>query len=238
MSDEPPIMAAESNPQLQLLGRLAEAGLEVALAIEARAKAAVQDHTIDLNGLSLAYDRVARAVRMTIALQARLIEDARTREDEAEAAAQDDLAERQEIHKIRAVRVVERVIEAERQDFDEVSRLVLKAERLLDDEDLYDDVLSRPIGELVARICRDLGLSPDWTRLAEEAWAKKEMAEGVEGSPFAEFERFPLPLDGGEVRSGGDGSATARPTGHPHPRPFPHRGGRESPHAASFRDSS
>lgn len=208
MTDRAPVLTEIDDRQLRLLGRLAEAGLEAALAIEARAKAAVQDHTIDLNGLSLAYDRVARAVRMTIALQARLIEDARTREDEAEAAAQDDLAERQEIHKIRAVGVVERVIEAERQDFDEVSRLVLKAETLLDDEDLYDDVLSRPIGELVARICRDLGLSPDWTRLAEEAWAKKEMAEGAAGSPFAEWsaDRTRPPPLAGEVPERAEGA--------------------------------
>ncbi len=54
----------------------------------------------------------------------------------------------------------------------------------LDDEDIYGDVASRPVGELVALICRDLGLDPDWTRLAEEAWAQDEIAEAPVGSPF------------------------------------------------------
>jgi hypothetical protein len=97
---------------LHVLGELAELGLGVARAVECRARAAGPGKDIDLNGLSLAYDRVSRAVRMTIALQSRLI------------------------------------------------------------------------GELVASICRDLGLSPDWPRLAEEAWAKKGIESGVAGSPF------------------------------------------------------
>ena len=180
--------------QLQMLGELAEIGLEVARAVERQAKTAGSE--VDAQRLAMAYARAARALRMTIALQARLIDDLGARQDAAtrkravaEQADDDALAVRQETHKVRVVGIVERVIEAVRQDldFDEVSRLVLKAETLLDDEDLYDDVLSRPIGELVARICRDLGLSPDWPRLAEEAWAKKEIESGVQGAPFARW---------------------------------------------------
>ncbi len=40
-------------------------------------------------------------------------------------------------------------------------------------------------------ICADLGLSPDWRRLAHEAWAQKEIAGGAPGSPFAAFEAQP-----------------------------------------------
>jgi len=45
-------------------------------------------------------------------------------------------------------------------------------------------VLTRPVGELIALICRDLGLSPDWSLLAEEAWAQAEIAGGEAQSPF------------------------------------------------------
>ena len=45
--------------------------------------------------------------------------------------------------------------------------------------------MSRPIGEIVALICKDLGLEPDWGRLAQEAWAQAEIADGDPGSPFA-----------------------------------------------------
>ena len=189
--------------RLQVLGELAEIGLEVARAVERQARAAGPD--VDLKRLSMAYARAARAVRMTVALQSRLSEALKAREAaaaeqraEAEAEADDALAARLETQKVRVAGIVERVLEAEHEDYDEVSRLVLKAERLLDDESLYDDILSRPIGELVACICRDLGLSPDWPRLAEEAWAKKEIESGVEGSPFAAS-----PIAG--AMAGGDG---------------------------------
>jgi len=123
--------------------------------------------------------------------------------------------------KARVEAIIERVAKADH-DEEEVDRLVREAGERLDDEDLYGEVLGRPVGELVSLICRDLGLAPDWSRLAEEAWARREAAEGDPRSPFA-----PLPLDGGEVGSRGDGPAAVRPAGHPYRQPFPHQGGRE-----------
>jgi hypothetical protein len=35
-----------------------------------------------------------------------------------------------------------------------------------------DGSVSRPVGELVALICRDFGLEPNWDALASEAWAQ------------------------------------------------------------------
>jgi hypothetical protein len=188
-----------------MLGLLAEAGLEVALAIERRAKAADQDSDIDLNGLSLAYSRVSRAARVTIVLQSRLIDDLKALEEVAARKRTDaELAEdceqytRREGDKARVERIVERIVMAAHDDEAEINRLVIEAGHRLDDEDLYDDILSRPMGEIVALICRDIGLSPDWTRLAEEAWAQAEIASGAPGSPFAEWMGgFPLPLGGG-----------------------------------------
>ena len=43
-------------------------------------------------------------------------------------------------------------------------------ERLESDYD-ETDFADRPIGELVARICRDLGVTPDWSLWQDEAWA-------------------------------------------------------------------
>jgi hypothetical protein len=42
------------------------------------------------------------------------------------------------------------------------------------------------VGELVAMICRDFGLEPDWDALEQEAWAQAEIAGGAAGSPFLE----------------------------------------------------
>lgn len=207
----------QAQAQLALLGELAEIGLEVARAVERRAKEATPDE--DLNGLAMAYARVARAVRLTIMLQSNLLEASRRSSDRADirgrpsAAVSADPAYRR---KARVERIVERIAEAEHDDEAVVDRLVVEAQERLDDEDLHGAVLERPLGELVALICRDLGLSPDWGRLAGEAWAREEIVSGAEGSPFIS----PLRLDGGgedvaggdrSDRSGGDLAAAPSP---------------------------
>jgi len=176
--------------QLQVLGELAEQGLEIGRAIEGQAKAVQPGDGVDLNALAMAHARVARAVRLSILLQSRLIADMRACEEhaarkaEALAAAQ-ARRDPESVHKARVEGIVGRVVEAAcGDDEDEIDRLVTEASERLDDDDIYGEVLNRPIGELVALICRDLGLQPDWARLAEEAWAREEIESGVEGSPF------------------------------------------------------
>ena len=63
--------------QLQMLGRLAEAGLEIAVALEAQAKGG---QAVVQGDIAMAYNRVARAVRQTIMLQSKLIEALQERE--------------------------------------------------------------------------------------------------------------------------------------------------------------
>lgn len=177
--------------QLQLLERLAEAGLEVALACEREAKAAESGTGADLDGLARAYARASRAVRLTVMLQSRLAKARQEADSEADAAAQaaaereaQALWAREDDAKVRVSRIVRRVIEAEHDDEGGVERLDAEAMDRLDDEDLYGAVLTRPISEMVADICKDLGLHPDWAKLAEECWAQEEMASGEVGEPF------------------------------------------------------
>ena len=165
--------------QLELLGRLAEAGLEVAQAVEQRARDAAPDD--DLNGVAMAYARVARAVRLTVMLQTRLVNDrqlqeklVKIRSDMAWSVAAEARRE-----------VVERVILAEQDDPDKAERLVREAAERLDGDDIYGDLLARPVSEIVASVCRDLGVDPEWSRLAEEAWAQDEMAGDEVGAPLA-----------------------------------------------------
>jgi hypothetical protein len=68
---------ARTERQLELLGALAEIGLEVARAVERRARDAGPDE--DLNAIARAYARAARAVRLTVMLQSRLAKDLDTR---------------------------------------------------------------------------------------------------------------------------------------------------------------
>jgi len=189
--------------QLPLLGRLATVGLEVAMDIERQARESAMhvDPPAPRGGeLALAYSRVSRAVRMAIALQSKLIEDLQAMEDAAaDRAAGAKTAEverhtQQDERKVRIESIVNRVAnEAFGGDGERVDSLMNDVCDRLDDNDLTGDVLSRPIGEIVAEICRDLGLEPHWGRLSQQAWAQEEMfaSSPVSGSERAEGDRSP-----------------------------------------------
>lgn len=95
--------------------------------------------------------------------------------------------------KDRVERIVGRVADNGARDRDEVERLMDEALERLEDEDLYGEIVTRPMGELVAALCRDLGLDPDWASLAQEPWALAEIASGAAGSPFAAWMARPPP---------------------------------------------
>ncbi|MGB8842867.1 MAG: hypothetical protein WCC64_17565, partial [Aliidongia sp.] len=59
------------------------------------------------------------------------------------------------------------------------------------DED--PDFMSRPVGALVAGICTDLYLDPDWHLWQHERWAVKEIRDKPPGSPYATW--LPEPDD-------------------------------------------
>jgi hypothetical protein len=166
--------------QLDGLGRLADVGLTIAGALERQATAEEPDEgprAIVLADISLAYERVARAVRLTFALQSRLIADLQALDRGPGLDA--------DARKARIGRIVERVVEAGEHDFHTAASLIREAQERLEHDDIYGDVLSKPVSELIDQICRDLGLSPDWESLAQEAWAREEMESGATGSPLA-----------------------------------------------------
>ena len=172
--------------QSALLEQLGEAALRMALAIERRLSEAPTDAPVDPAEAAMAFSRVSRAVRLTVMLQSKLVQELAPLTEAAERAAR-KARERQEPgyrFKARVEGVVERVAKARGDDQDALDRVVRETAERLDDEDFYGDVLDRPLGELVALICRDLGLDPDWSRLAQEAWAQAEAASGDPRSPF------------------------------------------------------
>jgi hypothetical protein len=93
----------------------------------------------------------------------------------------------------------ERPEQAERPEGAErVERLVREAAERMDEVETFGDILARPLSEFVEVICREVGLAPDWARLAGEPWARAELAGGAVGAPLA--------------ACAGDGAVPARPT--------------------------
>jgi hypothetical protein len=205
---------ALGEARIAMLTRLAELGMELAedCARNARAGLARAELADDVSGDGpakvrdpadpvLAFTRAARAVRMTLALQARESKDLLALDvDDAKARCVETVVRRTRID-----RLVERAIEAEYDDADVIERLSAEADETLDEEEDWGGFDQRPIGETVARICRDLGLSPAWRARAAEAFAAEAFADetgagqtgagqtGADATPAKPWRRGPDP---------------------------------------------
>jgi hypothetical protein len=189
--------------QLERLDRLADMGLAIAGAIQRRATAAEGACEPDtaLDHAAMDFARVSRAVRMTLALQSRLVRDFKTPIKAVSAKADNGDEDVQwevvwepepptrDQQRAQARRVVRRVGEDCGLDAETVERLDAEARERLERDDIYADILARPFSEVVADLCRDLGLSPDWSRLAQERWAKDEIKSGKAGWPLLHLPR-------------------------------------------------
>jgi hypothetical protein len=168
--------------QIAILGELAEAGLRIALAVECEATADTETKASDC---ALAYGRVAKAIRLTLMLQADLIKALRQHDQNTTFRAQAARSERVRQQKSDLADIVERIVRREGLDAEQAERLRTEARERLDHEDLHGDILSRPLSELIAAICKDLGLEPDWP-LAENSpspqWGRVGMGCGREAS--------------------------------------------------------
>lgn len=162
--------------RLVMLDRLAEIGMALAEGVRRQAQDAEAAGEAPAD-LSLKFARIARAVRQTLALQARfeaeVVQAAReVQAREQRQAAQAAEARRRQGHQRRmeAGEIVERLFETEYADYDLEAFEGEVAEWLEDDRG--DEAFAQaPIGELVFAICQDLKLDFDWAKWPDEDWA-------------------------------------------------------------------
>jgi hypothetical protein len=181
--------------RLVVLQDLTEAGMEIVAALRVEAQALSRGEAEPgapgargSSDLALTFSRVARAVRQTLALEARFVREhltgelrSRTAGPKASPQARMEAERESNLDTIRSV-VVE-AIEAEGFEPEETERLFNDArERLQDNE---DELADRPVGAIIAEICGALGFQPDWDLWAEESWALKEAHFEASGSPYA-----------------------------------------------------
>jgi hypothetical protein len=184
--------------QLERLDQLADMGLALA-------------GDTDISHAAIDFARVSRAVRMTLALQSRLVRDFKMPIKAAGGNADNDdgpvqwevqwidepPTQWQQRDKVRGV--VRSVGEDSGLDTETVERLDAEGRERLERDDIYADIVNRPVSDIVADICRDLGLNPDWGGLIEQGWAKEEISRGKVGWPLAALRaaRRPAPPDAG-----------------------------------------
>jgi hypothetical protein len=168
----------------RMLEELAGIGLDIARSLriiaEAQAVQAVAEPTQAPAGIDpgLGFSRVSRAVRLTLALKAQLMEGApeRDRKEREEVQERKIAAARKRRRKIEVARAVEMAIadDVERGEGGNPEELRADLRERLDEADIDDDLGKLPISEIVERICRDLRIEPDWKLWREEAWFIEE----------------------------------------------------------------
>ena len=169
----PDVEEAEDPWGRDLLRELAEIGLKLAKAVQEEAEA--QDGK-SASDLAMTFARVARAVRQTVALEAKLERDQTVQELRAqipprEISFQDRMTKiRRDSQRSVVGSMVEELIREQLSD-------PLERERLFDDLDQLLDTdnprLDRPIPDLVKDVCQALGLKPAWPKWSKEPWAEK-----------------------------------------------------------------
>ena len=175
--------AARAGRHLRMLAELAEIGMRLAREVERQALAADpprdalpdRSRSNDIGAdraradLGLVFARIARAVRQTVALEARLASDVEARAAvgtaaQASRAAAEHKRTRQLKDQVR--RLAEEAIGAEA-DGHEAENLRYDLDERLEDPAIEAELGWRPIGVIFAGICRDLGITPDLSHFTD-----------------------------------------------------------------------
>lgn len=205
-----------TGAHVRMLRELAEIGMELTRDLRdqalAPAYAVPEQARVAPAEAALVYSRYARAVRMTLALEARLRADhaARERDPERESArrqarwaaeeaareaARSPAQRRREVVDLMTQRMIR--AHAEREYLDDEQERYGEAESLIEHELADEDVLNRPIPQLIGIICEALGVQPDWSLWDPAAWTDKDwgltQAEIAAGSPVPRPPRLVLP---------------------------------------------
>ena len=170
------LAAERTERHLHMLAELAEIGMQLARDVARQALEVAEDaQKEDARGLTakpagsldfgLIFARIARAVRQTVALEARLASEAEAgvQQQAASKAASERVHARQQKQRVRGL--VEDAIAARAAsgegDSGEAENLRLDLDELLEDPDIEAELGRRPVGVIVAGICENLGIRAD-----------------------------------------------------------------------------
>ena len=178
---------ASAERRLAMLGRLAELAMKLAEELAERALSS-SDRSEPRHDPAESFARVSRAVRLTLALEARFEQDLAALREGGRAAAPPD-----EVEKV--WRFPEDPLGLKKRDHPSAHRNkvrdnvwdainhettitdLLPSHEVLDnlherltEGECYDSFVHRPLRESVEAICKDLGLTPDWSRWTDDGF--------------------------------------------------------------------
>jgi hypothetical protein len=198
-----------------MLRELGEMGMEMARALraEVRARAEAADDAGEsprsVAELGLAFSRVARAVRQTLALEVRLEEDRQARALADDGASRWTSEAQDAAARVRAA--IARAVGADGAEADDA-----------DSEDLQSDLgdgsdaergggfsPDRPLAEVIAGVCGDLGLERDLSLWADDEVAAERAAPGAPDASPARTQ----PMAAGGARAETDARGTTATPG-------------------------
>ena len=173
----------------EVLKELVEAGMDMVR--DMRAVASEPDGP----DLSLRFGRVAKAVRMTLALDAKLCDEAGVAAEERAKARRDERKASIRRRKLDVHNTVRSCIEMDVAEGEQRRGMFPDelAQEIDHDDLLEEDYLTKPVSEIVAMICELLDVAVDFNTFRFEDWAKEELSTRPPGSAFAKG--VPPPLD-------------------------------------------
>jgi hypothetical protein len=182
-----PALDALAAQQMAALGELRDLAMNLARALAAQARAAIEPGAPEAPQVTAGdpvamFARVARAVRQTIVLEMRIAQPDPQRDAERRRA---EAAHASGRRKGELSDVAGAIIEADSSTGGRNHLLGLLDARIHIHAEREPDFADLPLGVLVARICRELGVRPDWSLWAETDWARDEAEAQVPGSPFS-----------------------------------------------------
>jgi hypothetical protein len=212
---EPSVVVAER--QLAMLREIAETGMEMIRILKQRteidlqtaktltARADLADNAVygpgypaPMQDPSAMFARLSRAVRLTLALEAKTDERLRAlvagvaveREKHREETARRVAEAAEARQKAAKEKVYDRVLKVilaqdlEDPDGTESWGLAEALDERLDEDDAYMDLADRPLREVVERLCADLCIEPDWSRWTGDDWAARPFPSRPKWSEF------------------------------------------------------
>ena len=180
--DDPAVLRAEDR--LRALEEMREICLEVARVIKQEIVAANEPKAEDkrkVRDLADGLGAISRAFRLTVALETKTDEYlrdlkagvVRERAEEKVRAGERARVRAVEDQEARVERVRDLVLchaETEVPDLDAFENVFEALDRELELDEVGFGYADRPLREWVERLCRDVGLHPDWSRWTDEGW--------------------------------------------------------------------